>query len=319
MTESAQPDGAHGAAPAAVADAPPSTPPTPPPPPTAVGWTDSSVLVAEHVMPLVAGGPSEGHWLLDLFSQLPISRQGAWLSLHCGSGGLEFLATQRGLFASLDGFDPSLEAIAAARAWVEFHGVGGVRFEVGVLPDLELAENAYDLVLSQYSLHRLADPAGFFARLDAALRPGGWLILNEYVGPKYFQYSARQLRIVEELLAILPPRLRVHWPTGGQKTMHIPPPVAHFLESAPLEAVSSDEIVREVSQRFVLESRRDYGGSILNPLLAGIIGNFDPAREDDLALLRMLAATERLLLREAALPSDFAVLVARKRPADSAA
>lgn len=277
------------------------------------------MLVAEHVMPLVAGGPSEGHWLLDLFSQRPISRQGAWLSLHCGGGGLEFLATQRGLFAALDGFDPAPEAIAAARAWVQFHGVGGVRFEVGGVPDLPLAENAYDLVLSQYSLHRLADPAAFFARLDAALRPGGWLILNEYVGPKYFQYTARQLRIVEELLATLPPRLRVHWPTGGQKTLHVPPPVAHFLEAAPLEAVSSEAIVGEVSRRFVLESRRDYGGSILNPLLAGIIGNFDPAREDDLALLRMLAATERMLLREAALPSDFAVLVARKRPADSAA
>lgn len=283
--------------------------------PAAQGWTDSPVLAAEHILPLISGGPSEGHWLLDLFSTRPISRQGAWLSLHCGVGGLEFLATQRGLFASLDGFDPAPEAIAAARAWVQFHGVGGVRFEVGSVPDLPLPENAYDLVLSQYSLHRLADPAAFVARLDAALRPGGWLILNEYVGPKYFQFSARQLRIVEELLAILPPRLRVHWPGGGQKTMHIPPPVAHFLAHAPLDAVSSEEIVAALSQRFDLESRRDYGGSILNPLLSGIIANFDPAREDDLALLRLLALCERLLLREAGLPSDFAVLVARKRPA----
>ena len=283
-------------------------------PPTAVGWTDSQLLVSEHVMPLVAGGPSEGHWLLDLFSSRPISRQGAWLSLHCGSGGLEFLATQRGLFASLDGFDPSPEAIAAARAWVKFHGVGGVRFEVGGVPDLPLARGAYDLVLSQYSLHRLPDPDAFFARLDEALRPGGWLILNEYVGPKYFQFSERQLRIIEELLAALPPRLRVHWPSGGQKTLHIPPPVAHFLENAPLEAVSSEQIVDAISRRFDLESRRDYGGSILNPLLSGIVGNFDLASAEDSALLRLLAVTERLLLREAALPSDFAVLVARKRP-----
>ncbi len=271
--------------------------------------------MAEHILPLVAGGPSEGHWLLDLFSSRPISRQGAWLSLHCGGGGLEFLATQRGLFATLDGFDPSPEAIAAARAWVEFHGVGGVRFEVAGVPDVPLVHSAYDFVLSQYSLHRLADPDAFFARLDESLRPGGWLVLNEYVGPKYFQCTARQLRIVEELLALVPARLRVHWPSGGMKTLHIPPPVAHFLENAPLEAVSSETLVAALSRRFDLESRRDYGGSILNPLLAGIVGNFDPAREDDLAILRLLAATERLLLREAGLPSDFAVLVARKRPA----
>jgi len=271
--------------------------------------------VAEHILPLIAGGPSEGHWLLDLFSNRPISRQGAWLSLHCGGGELELLATQRGLFATLDGFDPSPGAIAAAQAWVQFHGVGGIRFEVGGVPDLALARGAYDVVLSQYSLHRLSDPDAFFARLDEALRPGGWLILNEYVGPKYFQFTARQLRIVEELLAILPPRLRVHSPGGGQKTLHIPAPVAHFLETAPLEAVSSEELVAALSRRFDLESRRDYGGSILNPLLAGIAGNFDSASADDLTILRLLAVIERLLLREAALPSDFALLVARKRPA----
>ena len=77
--------------------------------------------------------------------------------------------------------------------------------------------------------------------------------------------------------------------------------------------MSSEEIVAALSRRFEIERRRDYGGSILNPLLAGIVGNFDPAREDDAALLRLLALTERLLLREAALPSDFALLVARKR------
>ncbi len=292
---------------------PPAPPSAQPPPARGVGWTDSGLLVAEHIQPLICGGPSEGHWLLDLFSELPIPRQGDWLSLNCGGGGLEFLATQRGLFAALDGFDPSPEAIAAARAWVEFHAVGGVRFAVASVPDLALERGAYDLVLSQYSLHRLADPDAFFARLDAALRPGGWLILNEYVGPKYFQATPRQLRIVEELLAVLPPRLRVHWPSGGQKTLHIPPPAAHFREHAPLEAVSSEELVAALSRRFDLERRRDYGGSILNPLLAGIVANFDPAREDDAAILRLLALTERLLLREAALPSDFALLVARKR------
>lgn len=284
-----------------------------PPRPAALGWTDSSLVVAEHVLPLVASGPSEGHWLLDLFSQLPIPRLGAWLSLHCGSGGLEFLATQRALFASLDGFDPSSEAISAARAWVEFHGVGGVRFEVGAVPDLQFARQAYDLVLSQYSLHRLPDPDAFVERLDEALRPGGWLILNEYVGPKYFQFSERQLRIVEELLAVLPPRLRVHWPSGGQKTLHIPPPVSHFLSHAPLEAFSSESLLPALERRFEVESRRDYGGSILNPLLAGIIANFDLSAENDAAILRLLTLTERLLLREAALPADFAVIVARKR------
>ena len=66
-------------------DQPPTAPPTAlEPPARGLGWTDSALIVAEHVLPLVSGGASEGHWLLDLFSSRPISRQGAWLSLHCG-------------------------------------------------------------------------------------------------------------------------------------------------------------------------------------------------------------------------------------------
>lgn len=281
--------------------------------PAAVGWTDSPTIAGEHIQPMVAQRTSEGHWLLDMFSQLPIPRNGAWLSLHCGGAGLEFLALQRGLFATLDGYDPSPQAIATARAWVAQHGIGGVRFAVGTVPDIDPAPASCDVVLSNFTLHRVRDLDGFLARLDRALRPGGWLILNEYVGPRHFQFQPRQLQIVEELLAALPVRLRLHWPSGLLKSFHLPPPVAHFLAHAPNEAVSSEEIVPGVSARFDLVSRRDYGGSILSPLLEGIIGDFNESREDELAMLRLLAAFERILLREAALASDFTVLVARKR------
>lgn len=293
--------------------------PAAPAAPRAVGWTDSPTIAGEHILPLVAHGTSEGHWLLDMFSTLPIPRNGAWLSLHCGGAGLEFLALQRGLFATLDGYDPSPQAIATARGWVAQHGIGGVRFDVGTVPDIDPAPASCDVVLSNFTLHRVSDLDGFLARLERALRPGGWLILNEYVGPRYFQYHPRQLQIVEELLAALPGRLRLHWPSGGLKSAYVPPPVAHFLAHAPHEAVSSEEIVGQVDARFELVSRRDYGGSILSPLLEGIIGNFDENREDELALLRLLATFERVLLREGLLASDFTVLVARKRvPGDAA-
>ena len=285
----------------------------PPAAPAAVGWTDSPTIAGEHVLPLVARGASEGHWLLDLFSTLPIPRMGAWLSLNCGGGSLEFLALQRALYATLDGYDPSPEAIAAARAWVARNGIGGVRFDVGAVQDIEPAPASCDVVLSQFSLHRVPDLDALLARLDRALRPGGWLILNEYIGPQRFQFQARQLQIIEDLLAAVPARLRLHWPSGLLKTVHIPPPVAHFLAHAPNEAVSSEQIVGAVRARFDLDSQRDYGGSILSPLLEGIIGNFVEAREDDLAILRLLATFERILLRDGALASDFTVLVARKR------
>ncbi len=255
-----------------------------------------------------------------MFSKLPIPRNGAWLSLHCGGAGLEFLALQRGLFATLDGYDPSPQAIATARAWVAQHGIGGVRFDVGTVPDIDPAPASCDVVLSNFTLHRVRDLDGFLARLDRALRPGGWLVLNEYVGPRYFQFHPRQLRIVEELLAALPGRLRLHWPSGVLKSFHLPPPVAHFLAHAPNEAVSSEEIVgrglralrpgepaglrwidsQSPSRRHHRQLRREPGGRAGPAAPAGDFRTSPPARGPALA-------------------SDFTVLVARKRATGEAA
>ena len=42
-----------------------------------------------------------------------------------------------------------------------------------------LPERAFDLVHSRWLLHHLADPADVLHRLAAALRPGGWLLIEE--------------------------------------------------------------------------------------------------------------------------------------------
>lgn len=284
-----------------------------PPHPQRLGWTDSPIVAARHIAPLVAAGPSEGHWLLDLFSQFPVPRLGNGLSLNCGAGDLEFLALQRGLLARVDAFDPSYAAIEQARARALRDRFETARFEVATAERALLPEATYDFVLTQFGLHCLADVDGFFERLRRALRPGAWLILNEYVGPAHYQFDERQLRIVEELCAVLPARLRRRAESGEVKQFHTPLPLAHFELHAPLEGASSRRILPALERGFEVVARRDYGGSLLNPLLEGIVANFADAEESDRALLDLLALCERLLLREAGLPSDFAVLVARVR------
>ncbi len=288
--------------------------------PAAVGWTDSPTIAGEHIQPLVAQRTSEGHWLLDMFSELPIPRQGAWLSLHCGGGGLEFLAMQRGLFATLDGYDPSPQAIAAARAWVALHGVGGVRFAVGTVPDLDPARPPTTSCCRTSASTACAIWTLFWPVSTAPCVPAVGSSSTSTSGPGTSNSSPASSGSSKSCSRCCRPGCGCTGRRAGSRAAHLPPPVAHFLAHAPNEAVSSEELVPGLSARFDLESRRDYGGSILSPLLAGIVGNFNERREDELAMLRLLAAHERLLLREAALPSDFAVLVARKRatgePAD---
>jgi len=276
------------------------------------GWLDSETLWVEHVSPLVAGGPSDRNWLLDLFAQLPIERQGHWLSLGCGAGAQEIWAAHRGLFSAVDGFDESAEAIETARAAAAAEGLGPVRFEAAELETLELGGQRYDGALAAMALFRVRDLDRLLGEVARSLRPGGWFLVNEYVGPAQFQYTDRQLEIVDELLALLPERLRYDAARQAPKHFYLRRPKVFWDETAPREAISSEEVPAALERHFDILERRDYGGTILAPLLEDVVGNFSTEREDDLAILRLLAYFERRLLREGVLPSDFAVFAARK-------
>jgi hypothetical protein len=80
----------------------------------------------------------------------------------------------------------------------------------------------------------------------------------------------------------------------------------------PTEAVRSADIVPLLRTHFDLVERVDYGGTLLNLVLEEITGNFAGTPED-LAVLEPLFEAERDCLRRGVLPSDFAVLVARKK------
>jgi hypothetical protein len=56
-----------------------------------------------------------------------------------------------------------------------------------------------------------------------------------------------------------------------------------------------------------------YGGSILNPLLHEIIANFEDGNEADEAILRQLCASEKVLIRTGAIPSDYVIVAATKK------
>jgi hypothetical protein len=80
----------------------------------------------------------------------------------------------------------------------------------------------------------------------------------------------------------------------------------------PSEAVRSDEIVEVLKQDFEIIEKKDWGGNILQFLLADIAGNFvDEKNEHAKSYLRMLINIEETLLQSGEFESDFAYIVAR--------
>ena len=122
---------------------------------------------------------------------------------------------------------------------------------------------------------------------------------------------------MEELLSITPQHLRFDYVANQRKDTFVAKPEAFWAEEAPLEAISSEKIEPALRRRFEEVEYRPYGGTLLNPYLEHIVGNFDPKSEEDMTILRLVMYVERLLMREGLLSSDFAVLAGMKPTSQS--
>lgn len=145
------------------------------------------------------------------------------------------------------------------------------------------------------------------------LKDGGFLVANEYVGPSQFQWGEKQAKIINDLLKILPKSRKLDSRTGVLKGSFAGPSIEYMNENDPSEAIRSDEIVGYISKHLDSAENIESGGNMLHMLLDGEISNFDEEEEDDVALLRLLSPIDSMLISEKVMPSDFAVIVARKK------
>lgn len=96
------------------------------------------------------------------------------LDIGCGFGAFAAYCLEVDV-PSYRGIDISARMLTRAR-----HDIGDSRaiFEQTAAEDLELADNAYDLIVSSLCLHYVRDIQAVFANLASALRPGGRLALS---------------------------------------------------------------------------------------------------------------------------------------------
>ncbi len=173
-----------------------------------------------------------------------------------------------------------------------------------VLADLNsicLPRCKYDIVFSGSALHHIAALEHVLEEISLSLKSDGIFAINDYVGPSQFQWTEKQLRIMNDILSILPERLR------KDPISRIPIEVMNAND--PSEAIRSGEIMSILGRYFRVIERVDYGGTLLHALLQGIIGKFT---DDDLPLLRLICYMERLLITENILSSDHVVAICKK-------
>jgi len=238
------------------------------------------------------------------------------LSLGCGTGEKELHWTSLCRYVRLDAYDISASRIAYASSQTQAAGRLEINYHAADVYQVDWPEGYYDIAFVDQSLHHFTPLETLLLKIRCALKPTGYLVASEFIGPTRFQWTDRQLEAINGVLAILPPSYRRRWSNGKIKKRVYCPSRLSMILGDPSEAVESAQIVPLLERHFEIVERRDYGGTIIHPLFSDIAHNFlgeDGQERDEEArrLLELCFHIEDTLLELGDIQSDFALFICK--------
>lgn len=205
------------------------------------------------------------------------------LSVGCGTGPLERDLIRRGLCTHVDAFDGSSHSIEIARNLAVTEGVGDrIHYFLGDFNDPQLPRRDYDIVFFHQSAHHVAKLEKLYSRILRALKPGGLVYLDEYVGPSRFEWDEDLIAPQREFFERIEEKARLHSP--------LPLPIQ---PDDPSEALRSSEIIPQLEKGFRIVEHRDYGGTLLSVVFPSVNWAKSPP-----GLITEMIAAERKMLAE---------------------
>jgi len=223
------------------------------------------------------------------------------LSAGCGEGALERDLVSKNVCRLVEGIDFSREALKRAEVQAEEAGVSArIRYRVGNLDALALPAETYDIVFFHGSLHHVREIENVLSTVQDALKPGGLVFLDEYLGPSRLEWSDSVWRFAKAAFESLDADLK------NRPNLMVPLPL-----DDPSESVRSSRIAPELARRFEILEDRPYGGNILWFMFPCL--DMKMLRKDRSGALSKLIALEDHLLENRWVESYFRVLIARKK------
>lgn len=263
-------------------------------------WLESPQVLRDYVLPRFGG--DWYRWLRDRYCTPPRGR--AW-SMCCGTAKAEQYFLKLGLVGECHGVDLSPGVLSQVEV------TQGLTVRIGDVNEIRLEPQSYDVVIAWMALHHIERLEHVYSEIQKALRPGGIVILNEYVGPVHFDLPVIQVNLMETWLTRLPNDLK-RWPDGSIRTSCNPNPRAVVAED-PSEAIRSDEIVPLLKRFLHVLDRVDYGGALLHHLLGGSMQCFDIDNSDHQEWLHRLYDAEQEAMDAGVINSDFTFIVAENK------
>jgi ubiquinone/menaquinone biosynthesis C-methylase UbiE len=236
------------------------------------------------------------------------------LSLGCGGGERELRWTEMDKFNLIDAYDLSKERIDYATKVANQSSYGKqLNYQVGNIYEIDIKDDYYDVIFAEQSLHHFSPLKDLLVKIERTLKADGYFILNEFVGPTRFQWTNRQLGIVNSLLDIFPDKYKKIWNSNSIKPKVIKHSQLSMILRDPSEAIESSNILPLLHEIFDVVEIKGYGGSILHLLFGGIAHHFLTPDNETQELLRICFEMEDFLIKAGEVNHDFIVAVCKKR------
>lgn len=190
-------------------------------------------------------------------------------------------------------------------------GLENMRFVVADILTYPLAENSFDLVFFNESLHHFKNMEGFLQRIHQVLIPSGWLVINEYVGANRMLYPKHQIEAINQGLDLIDKPYRQMFCSNLYKNKYYGSGRLRMIISDPSECVESEHILPSIHAIFSIKEEKSYGGNILMPLLKDLSHHFLELDGQKQLVLQQLFDFEDHYLQS--YPSDFVFGVYEKK------
>lgn len=229
------------------------------------------------------------------------------LSICCGFGEVERTLSRLGVARNIVGIDIAPGAIEKAKERALKEGLFNIEYRVSDMNQEDLPADEYDIIWANGALHHVKELETVIPMLYSALKDGGFLISNEYVGPRYQQVNKKQQDYINQARQLLPPELK------KSDEPWLPYSVEYFLKTDPSECVRSDQIIATLKNCFEKVEVKNFGGSILFYALdEAFYENFNPQNSSHVKVLECLFAMEGLLIASGEIQSDNAHIISQK-------
>lgn len=282
-------------------------------------------LIAKRFNSNAVGGRDYESWVNFcvfhfLGKRLPLERV---LTIGCGDGGLDRHLAALNTARLIEGIDIAPNRIAIARDMAAKAGLQDVvRYSVCNAETTAFPSSLYDAIFFNSALHHMSQLEQLLQRCAESIRSGGYLFVNEYIGPNRFAFSGREKQVMQAVFEMLPEKFRISHAEHDRGTVRtrldFPDPV-EVANVDPSEAIRSEDIVAVLEQFFDIVEFNVAGGTLQQFMFSGIAGNFRASDPESVQMLDLVCRIEAALVASGDITPHFALLVAKPKGIDVSA